>query len=208
MNFLDKVIVQVDLALKTLLLPHETERKVQCEAAAGDVLNEKERQHSVALMRINHCGEISAQALYRSQAFVARNQQTVRVMQQCAAEEVDHLAWCEERIEQLGGRVSYLCPVWYLGSFAIGLLAGIAGDAYNLGFIDETEQQVATHLDSHLDRISEKDTVSIAVIQQMREDELRHGATAREQGAKVLPAPVKQLMRCVAKVMTKTAYYI
>ena len=205
---LDKIIEQVDLGLKTLLLPHQAKRQLDVDESSDALLTEQERKHSIGLMRVNHCGEIAAQALYRAQAVVARNPHTVDVMQSCAEEEVDHLSWCEMRIDALGGRLSYLSPVWYWGSFAIGMLAGTAGDAYNLGFIDETEQQVAAHLDRHLERIAENDRASIEVIEQMREDEARHAATAREQGGSALPWPIPKVMRMVSKVMTQTAYYV
>ena len=209
LSLLDKVIEQVDLGLKTIMLPHKSERDPVVAAAvkSGD-LSDAERKHSIALMRVNHCGEIAAQALYRSQACVARDKSTAAVMHECAAEEVDHLAWCEDRVNALGGRLSYLRPVWYMGSFAIGIMAGLAGDKYNLGFIDETERQVEAHLNGHLDEISTNDAESIAVIEQMRADEAKHGATAREQGAAQLPQPIPFAMQLVAKLMTRTAYYV
>lgn len=207
-SFADKIIEQIDLGLKTIMLPHTAGRNPISDTSFDSELTAAERKHSVALMRINHCGEISAQALYRAQAAVARDKSIAEVMHECAEEEVDHLAWCEQRITALGGRLSYLRPVWYGGSFLIGIMAGLAGDKYNLGFIDETERQVEDHLDSHLDKISTKDKASIEVIEQMREDEARHGATAREQGAAVLPQPIPFIMQQIAKLMTISAYYV
>jgi ubiquinone biosynthesis monooxygenase Coq7 len=207
-NIIDKIITQVDLGLKTILLPHQSSRDIKFDNASDADLTPAEKDHSARLMRINHCGEISAQALYRAQALLAQDEVTAAMMHECATEEIDHLAWCEERVSALGGRLSYLRPVWYVGSFMIGLAAGLAGDKYNLGFIDETERQVEAHLNSHLEKVAVNDSATIAVIEQMRSDEARHGATARQQGAAELPAPIPFVMQMVARVMTGAAYYI
>jgi ubiquinone biosynthesis monooxygenase Coq7 len=208
LNILDKIIEQVDLGLKTILLPHQSSRDIKFDNLSDAELTLAEKNHSVRLMRINHCGEISAQALYRAQSLLVQDQVTADVMRECAEEEIDHLAWCEERVSALGGRLSYLRPAWYVGSFMIGVVAGLAGDKYNLGFIDETERQVEEHLASHLAKVSAKDLTTIAVIEQMRTDEAKHGATARDLGAAELPAPIPFIMQMVARVMTRTAYYI
>jgi ubiquinone biosynthesis monooxygenase Coq7 len=163
---------------------------------------------SAALMRVNHAGEVAAQALYQGQGMTARDPAVRDAMQQAAREEIDHLVWCRQRVEQLGSRTSYLNPVWYLGSFSLGALAGALGDKWSLGFLAETEHQVVRHLDTHLERLPEIDMKSAAILRQMRQDELRHATTAVESGAAELPGPVKRMMRLCSRVMTGTAYLV
>jgi ubiquinone biosynthesis monooxygenase Coq7 len=159
-------------------------------------------------MRVNHVGEVCAQALYQAQALTARTPELREQMRQAAQEELDHLVWTQQRLTQLQDRPSLLNPLWYAGAFAIGLAAGRAGDAVSLGFVVETERQVEEHLASHLDKLPVEDTASRAIVEQMREDEARHGAHARAAGAATLPQPVQMLMRAAAKVMTTTAHRI
>jgi ubiquinone biosynthesis monooxygenase Coq7 len=159
-------------------------------------------------MRVNHVGEVCAQALYQAQALTARTAELREQMRQAAQEELDHLVWTQQRLTQLQGRPSLLNPLWYAGAFAIGLAAGRAGDAVSLGFVVETERQVEEHLAGHLDRLPVEDTASRAIVEQMREDEARHGMQARAAGAATLPAPVQLVMRAAAKVMTTTAHII
>jgi ubiquinone biosynthesis monooxygenase Coq7 len=159
-------------------------------------------------MRVNHVGEIAAQALYKAQALTAVDDELKKIMKQSADEEIDHLDWCEQRLNELDGRVSYLMPIWYLGSFGIGVLAGVFGDKWNLGFIAETEHQVVRHLEKHLEELPEGDERSRAILEQMREDELHHAAAAETRGAKKLPEGIKRLMMLASKLMTKTAYHI
>jgi ubiquinone biosynthesis monooxygenase Coq7 len=159
-------------------------------------------------MRVNHAGEIAAQGLYHGQAMTARNPATRALLEQAAREESDHLAWCEQRLKELNDRPSLLDPLWYAGSFAIGALAGLAGDRRSLGFVAETERQVERHLDGHLEQIPQSDTRSRAIIEQMRADERVHGELARQAGGVTLPQPVQSLMRTTARIMTTTARWI
>jgi len=174
-------------------------------SASSDPTPEEARL-GAALMRVNHSGEIAAQALYRGQAFVARESALREELLQAADDEADHLAWCRQRAEELGGRTSLLAPVWYAGSFVIGMAAGLSGDRYSLGFLDETEKQVAEHLNGHLSRLPASDSKSRRILEQMREDELRHGHRARELGGKPLPRPVPAAMRAVSRVMTGLSF--
>jgi len=171
-------------------------------------LPEAERRHVAGLMRINHAGEVAAQALYHGQALTARNPQTRQHLLEAAREERDHLRWCEERLAELGDGPSKLQPFWYAGSFAIGALAGLRGDAWSLGFVQETERQVSEHLSEHLQQLPEQDQRGRAILETMRRDEERHGHEAAEAGGEPLPAPVRGLMRQVAKVMKFGAYRI
>jgi ubiquinone biosynthesis monooxygenase Coq7 len=159
-------------------------------------------------MRVDHAGEVSAQALYQGQGLTARDPVVREKMQQSADEEIDHLVWCRERLQELDSRTSYLDPLWYVGSFTLGALAGLCGDAWSLGFVAETERQVVQHLDSHLHRLPAGDDRSRRILVQMREDEQHHGTVALEAGARELPSPVRRLMRLCSRVMTTTAYYI
>jgi ubiquinone biosynthesis monooxygenase Coq7 len=176
--------------------------------AKATTLSTQEKIQAAALMRVNHVGEICAQALYESQALFTRNDSLRGVFRQASIEESDHLAWTARRVEQLGGRVSRLVPVWYGGAFAIGALASLAGDGFSLGFMSETERQVEAHLLTHLDRLPAGDHESRAIVEQMKVDEAAHGRTARENGGKELPLAVRWAMNMTARVMTSTAYYI
>jgi ubiquinone biosynthesis monooxygenase Coq7 len=167
-----------------------------------------QRHEAAALMRVNHVGEVCAQALYDAQALATRDPELRALFERAASEESDHLAWTQARIDQLGGRTSLLNPLWYSGAFAIGLLAARAGDRMSLGFMAETERQVEQHLDGHLERLSESDLASRAVIEQMKDDEMHHAERAIDHGGTELPLPARLAMRLAAKVMTKTAHYI
>lgn len=169
-------------------------------------LSTADKKESAALMRVNHVGEVCAQALYQAQALTARTPELRQKMLQAAQEEVDHLVWTQQRLSQLGDRPSLLNPLWFAGAFGLGLLAGRAGDSVSLGFVVETERQVEEHLAGHLDRLPSADTASRAIVEQMRQDEARHGREARDAGAAELPAPIPALMRLAAKVMTTTAH--
>ena len=171
-------------------------------------LEEAERDQSARLMRVNHVGEVCAQALYQSQAAATRDLQLQQTLAHTAAEENDHLIWCDTRLQALGGRKSLLNPLWYTGAFVIGAVAGLAGDRWSLGFLKETEEQVEGHLDSHLGRLPAKDTCSRVVVQQMKEDERRHAERANRSGATDLPTPIKSLMRGASRVMTGAAHWI
>jgi ubiquinone biosynthesis monooxygenase Coq7 len=175
---------------------------------AENELGEAQRRHAAGLMRVNHAGEIAAQALYEGQALTARNPVVREQLRRAAAEEQDHLAWCAERIHELGEQPSRLAPFWYAGSYAIGTLAGLLGDRINLGFVAETEKQVVEHLDGHLGSLPEGDDKSRAVLEQMMADESRHGHEALQAGGTALPGPVQRLMKLASRVMTKTAYWI
>ena len=183
--------------------------EVSSTATAGSTaLSDSERRQSAALMRVNHAGEVAAQALYHGQAFISRSTATRQMLLNAAREESDHLAWCETRLKELDSRPSLLNPLWYCGSFAIGVLAAIASDRTSLGFVVETEKQVEGHLDEHLTRLPSGDARSRAILKAMRRDEIGHGAAAKAAGAAELPAPVRALMHHAARVMTTTAYWI
>lgn len=167
-----------------------------------------DRSHAAGLMRVNHAGEVAAQGLYQGHAAVAHDPGIEQQMLRAADEELDHLGWCEERLQELGSHPSRLRPLWYAGAFAIGAASGILGDKWSLGFIQETEQQVSAHLTGHLERLPEGDAKSRAIVKKMRDEEELHGANARDAGAAELPRPVQSLMRLTAKVMTGTAYWI
>lgn len=206
---IDRLILSFDQALRTVFgRPLTTGRADPTDNLPEQVLSPDERQQSARLMRVNHTGEVCAQALYQGQALTAKLDAVRDAMDQAAREENDHLAWCERRTEALGGHTSYLNPLFYAGSFALGALAGAAGDKWSLGFVAETERQVVEHLDDHLNRMAEQDQKSRAILEQMKIDELQHGAAARNAGGAELPAPVKQLMRAMSKVMTGTTYWI
>jgi ubiquinone biosynthesis monooxygenase Coq7 len=179
---------------------------------AGDLppaeLDEPERAHVAGLMRINHTGEVCAQALYAGQAATARDDSTREAMEHAAQEEIDHLSWCEDRLKELDSRPSLLNPLWYAGSFAIGALAGIAGDQWSLGFVKETENQVEAHLKDHLEKLPEQDGRSQAILDQMKEDEAKHAEMASHAGARDLPPPVQKAMGLAAEVMKKLAYRV
>ncbi len=204
---LDRFIEIADAALKAIVGPASAAREPPGRKFEGETLSEAEQDHSARLMRINHAGEIAAQGLYHGQALTARNKETAEHMRHSAHEESDHLAWCEQRLRQLGGRTSLLAPLWYAGSFAIGTAAGLAGDRWSLGFVKETEDQVVRHLDSHLAKAPVRDKTTLAIIEQIKRDETEHASAAERAGGRELPQPVKSLMRMTAKVMTTTAYY-
>jgi len=207
---LDRGIMFLDSVLGNLSQSGTVREKRPYPAAAHSEsnLNENEKKHISALMRVNHAGEIAAQALYKAQALTARDDNLKKTMQQSADEEEDHLDWCESRIKELDDHTSYLEPIWYVGSFGIGVVAGCFGDKWNLGFLAETEYQVVKHLDSHLQQLPKNDNRSRAILEQMRKDELHHAVTAENAGAEILPKGVKRLMSLTSKIMTKTAYKI
>ena len=206
---LDNIIMQIDAVLRDSSKSSEhSTREYPGDLYPHSDLNEQEKRHASGLMRINHAGEISAQALYKAQAMTAIDDELKDTMKQSAYEESSHLKWCERRLDELGGRTSYLSPIWYFGSFGIGVVAGCFGDKLNLGFIAETEYQVVKHLDSHLEQLPKNDERSRAILEQMRKDELHHAKTAETSGAKNLPKEVRFIMTLVSKIMTKTAYYI
>ncbi|MGQ0711369.1 MAG: 2-polyprenyl-3-methyl-6-methoxy-1,4-benzoquinone monooxygenase [Rhodoferax sp.] len=207
---LDALLQAGDAALRTVWARHHGHALPAPETPPCE-LSAHERAHAGALMRVNHVGEVCAQALYTGQALVARNPELRTHLLQACNEETDHLAWTEERMQALGARPSLLNPLWYAGAFGIGVLAGVLGDRVSLGFVVETEEQVGAHLRSHLDAqggLPQGDTASRAVVAQMEEDELRHARNAREAGALELPAPVKHLMHLAGKVMTTVAHRV
>jgi len=205
----DQLIINFDHSLRTLFgQPLSTARPHPAQAVEETELTETEKELSARLMRINHAGEVSAQALYQGQALFAHTQTVRENMKQSAFEENDHLVWCQNRIEVLDGHTSYLNPLWYTGSYMIGAIAGAAGDKWSLGFVAETERQVVNHLDEHLQRLPPADLKSKAILEQMKEDEGHHATVAIKTGAIPLPKSVCWLMGQVSKVMTKTAYWI
>jgi ubiquinone biosynthesis monooxygenase Coq7 len=210
MNALDPWIITADNSLRTLSGAVRSARPRPKAAQASDqkAATEADRQLAGALMRVNHVGEVCAQALYEAQALATRNPQLRAHMQQAAREEVDHLAWTAERLAELKSRPSLLNPLWFAGAFTIGLAAGKAGDRWSLGFMAETERQVEQHLNGHLDRLPAADAASRAIVTQMRDDEARHAASALEQGGIELPSPIRWLMRGAAKVMTAVAHHV
>lgn len=204
---LDRLLVQAERALEaSLSTQQQASRPNPARDLQAETLSESERRHAAGLMRINHAGEVCAQALYHGQALVARDAATREALEQAAREEGDHLAWCGQRLEELGSRPSLLNPAWYAGSYLIGLGAGLYGDGYNLGFVVETERQVEAHLGEHLDRLPAPDQRSRAIVRQMQADEAAHGAAAQAAGARQLPNPVPQLMRAASLVMKAIAY--
>ena len=202
----DELIIGFDRALRTLAGTASSQRPNPAVNLPEETLTPEERRHAGGLMRVNHTGEVCAQALYQAQALTARDPQLRRRFALAAREEEEHLAWTQERLAELGDRTSYANPLWYAGSFAMGLIAGIGGDRANLGFVVETERQVEKHLTDHMDRLPQADARSRAIVAAMRDDEARHGATARDAGASELPLPIRALMRATAKLMTLTAY--
>ena len=203
---IDNCVVELDRALRTLFGVTALPANAPGHDLAESDLTDEERRHAAGLMRINHSGEVCAQALYSGQATTARNQNVQAVLERAAAEEVEHLAWTAARVEQLGGRLSLLNPVLYAGSFAIGALSGALGDRWNLGFLAETERQVESHLDGHLESLPVADRKSRAVVAKMKEDEAGHAATASEHGGVELPRTVRKLMKVAARAMTTVAY--
>jgi ubiquinone biosynthesis monooxygenase Coq7 len=202
----DLLIRELDRGLRTVAAANVSTRPFPGQDVPETVHDPEARRHAAGLMRVNHAGEIAAQALYHGQALTARNPRVRASLLEAARDETDHLAWCEKRVRELGSRTSLLAPVWYAGSFAIGALAGLAGDKTSLGFVVETEQQVVEHLESHLDRLPEDDERSRRVVAQMKLDEDQHASEARTGGAIVLPRAIGELMRRTARIMTTTAY--
>jgi ubiquinone biosynthesis monooxygenase Coq7 len=208
MNDFDPLIISLDNALRTLAGAVHPARPNPAGVPEDETLSAAERREAGALMRVNHVGEVCAQALYQAQALTARTPELRRQMELAAREETDHLAWTQQRLAELGDRVSLLNPLWYAGAFGIGLLAGRGGDATSLGFVVETERQVEEHLATHLDRLPPADTRSRAIVEVMKADERRHADEASAAGGAELPRPVRWLMRGAAMVMTSTAHRI
>jgi len=206
---LDRALARVDDALRTVFVrPGTTTRPNPAAGVTDPPLSDRERDLSIRLLRVDHTGEVCAQALYQGQALTARNTRTRAELEDAANEENDHLAWCRDRIEELGGRTSVLNPIFYLGSFAIGAAAGLAGDRISLGFLAETERQVVRHLDGHLQRLPTNDQRSRVIIETMRDDEGRHASGAMRAGGAELPAAVRSAMQGSSRVMTGTTYWI
>ena len=204
----DRIIGEIDRAINVLWGPARPARPSPVPTGGELALDEEERLESGRLMRVNHAGEVAAQALYRGQALTARDPTVSSAMRRAAAEEIDHLAWCEQRLQELNGRTSLLNPLWYAGSFAIGALAGIRGDHASLGFISETERQVESHLRDHMERLPAADQRSRAILQQMTHDEIEHGETAAALGGAELPFLVRRAMRLASRVMTRGSYWL
>jgi ubiquinone biosynthesis monooxygenase Coq7 len=203
----DKVLSELDGALRTLFAPAYATKPAPGEELTA-ALGEDEKRLSTQLMRVNHAGEVCAQALYRGQMAVAQDGRIKALLERAAQEETEHLAWTEQRLSELGGRKSVLNPLWYLNSFAIGVVSGLAGDRWSLGFLAETERQVEAHLQGHLERLPEQDRRSRAIVEQMRGDEAGHAMSARRQGAAVLPAPARAAMKLFARVMTTSSRWL
>ena len=209
MALIDRFIIEFDTALRSVVGGAHAHRPTPgSDVQSTALLDVKEREHAAGLMRVNHVGEVCAQALYQSQKLVARNPEIRQMLDHSGQEEMDHLAWCETRLQELGSHTSYLNPIWYAGSFAIGLAAGLAGDKWSLGFVAETEKQVENHLESHLKKLPAEDERSRAIVDQMRIDEIEHGQAAISAGGAVLPESIQKLMQAMSKVMTSTAYKI
>ena len=207
----DHFLCGVDTALRTFLIPaHRASRRANPAAnvVLTEALTDKEKRHVAGCMRVNHAGEVSAQALYQGQALTAQLTQVKEQMITAAAEEIDHLAWCEERLKELDSHPSLINPLWYVGSFILGALAGLVSDGFSLGFVEETERQVSAHLQNHLHQVPSHDLKTKAILTQMQDDEARHATAAHDAGATELPLPVKQLMQCVSQLLTKSSYYI
>ena len=206
-DFIDQLFSSLDSGLRASFAQPSGKRASPAAGCDSDPIadNEELRQQSASLMRVNHVGEVCAQALYQGQALTSRSESVKNKMQEAAEEEIDHLDWCNQRIDELEGHTSYLNPIWYLGSFALGVGAGLAGDKWSLGFLAETERQVVGHLHSHLERLPKEDTVSRAVVEQMAIDEAHHAQMAIDNGAAELPKPIKALMKWTAGVMTSVS---
>jgi ubiquinone biosynthesis monooxygenase Coq7 len=208
LNRFDTLITEFDTGLRTLLAkPHSVRIHPDANIAEAN-LTETEKKQAGALMRVNHTGEVCAQALYSGQSLTSKSAETTAALKQAAHEETEHLAWCESRITQLGSHTSLLNPLFYLGSFSLGAIAGAVGDKWSLGFVEETEKQVGAHLTSHLEKLPQTDQKTRKIIEQMQEDEAKHANEAKQHGAAELPAPVKFLMKQVSKLMTSSSYYL
>ncbi len=209
LSLIDRLITEADTVLRTVTSRgHTAGRPSPSEGHAESELSERERRHAAGLMRVNHTGEVCAQALYQGQALTAKLPTVREEMQQAAQEEVDHLVWCEERLRELDSHTSYLNPAWYGLSFALGAVAGAIGDKVSLGFVAATEERVCNHLKEHLRQLPEDDRKSRLILQQMLEDEQRHGENALEAGGTDFPRPVKDAMTAVARVMTGSSYRV
>ena len=209
MNLVDQIICEVDKGIKFSLHNYQKEnRRYPAHGINEENLSEIERSHSANLMRVNHSGEVAAQGLYRGQAMTAKLEGTREKMDHAAQEELDHLSWCNKRLQELNEHPSLLNPAWYALSFGMGAAAGLAGDKWSLGFVHETEEQVVRHLEGHLDDLSLNDKKTAAILEQMQVDESKHSEEALESGAENLPEGLKSVMSVIAKVMTKTSYYI
>jgi ubiquinone biosynthesis monooxygenase Coq7 len=205
---IDKLITEFDKALRTLAATPVSARPLPGGALAEAQLSDAERRHAAALMRVNHCGEVCAQALYQGQALSCEDATVTRALAQAAREETEHLAWAAQRVSELGGRLSLLNPLWYAGSLALGYAAGRFGTRWNLGFLAETERQVEVHLQGHLERLAPQDVKTRAIVEQMKRDESDHARTAYALGASELPEAVKRAMRASARVMTQASYWV
>jgi ubiquinone biosynthesis monooxygenase Coq7 len=208
LSFIDQWIQQADQALRVVTNTVTAERDNPAREIAAAPLSLQEKKTVAGLMRVNHAGEIAAQALYQGQAFTASNTSLQQHLQQSANEEVDHLAWCEERLQEVNSHTSRLAPLWYAGSFCIGAIAGLAGDRWSLGFVAETEYQVQQHLEKHMAKLPTQDAKSRAILEQMHEDEATHAKKALDAGAAPLPKMIKAAMTLTSKIMTKTSYWI
>ena len=205
----DRLIIEFDTALRSVFGGANAQRPIPTSTGNSDMeLDAVERKHAAGLMRVNHVGEVCAQALYQSQKLVARNPEIQKMLNHSGQEEMHHLAWCETRLKELGSHTSFLNPFWYAGSFAIGLIAGLAGDKWSLGFVAETEKQVESHLERHLETLPKEDHQSRAIVDQMRLDEIEHGQAALHAGGATLPKPIQGIMQLMSKVMTSSAYHI
>lgn len=207
-SFFDKALIQAQRAMSTTLGNAYAERGYPAENTLHGVLNEKEQRHAAGLMRINHTGEVCAQALYVGQAAVARDEETRKQLLEAAQEEQDHLAWCADRLRELDAKPSLFNPLWYAGSYTIGLAAGLRGDGWNLGFVVETERQVEAHLEEHLETLPPSDARSRVILKKMKEDEARHAEHAENAGARKLPQPIPRLMALTSSIMKTVAYRI
>lgn len=210
LSVLDKLVCNIDISLRTLLVPDSriAQRESPAQTIAEHPLTSDEKKHIAGLMRVNHAGEVSAQALYQGQALTAKLGAVKEQMTEAALQEIDHLAWCEQRLKELGSQPSRLNPLWYYGSLFIGMMAGLAGDRWSLGFVAETERQVTNHLQEHLGRLPPEDQKTHAILSQMQEDETLHAQTAQNAGAAELPFAIKKSMQMVSMLMTRSSYYI
>ncbi|MCX7120337.1 MAG: 2-polyprenyl-3-methyl-6-methoxy-1,4-benzoquinone monooxygenase [Gammaproteobacteria bacterium] len=207
-SLIDQFLSQANAALTTVFTIAADARKNPAESISESELNNDEKKNSIGCMRVNHTGEVCAQALYRGQLMSCRSEKTRAMLEKSCEEETDHLAWTKQRLIELHGKTSYLNCLWYFNSYLIGLMAGLAGDRWSLGFVSETEIQVASHLQNHLEKLSEADLKSRAIVSQMRDEEMHHEKAAVEAGAADLPEIIKKLMQVNAKVMTAVAYYL
>jgi 3-demethoxyubiquinol 3-hydroxylase len=206
MNFVDRIICELDSGLRTVFASAHADRPMPAAAPASP--NHDQVETSIRLMRVNHAGEVSAQALYQGQAAVANSSETRALLLDAAKEERDHLAWCQSRLDELGGTTSRLNPLFYAGSFLLGVASGVLGDKWSMGFLVETERQVEAHLGDHLQRLPEQDIRSREILTAMREDEMHHAQTGLERGGVALPLPVRAAMKAASRFMTKTAYWV